>query len=130
VSALCLGYYFIPATFTIMHSRTAAAAFSHHTPTVSAEREDGSTPGVRVTWNTTAPPECVASVTVEFSLSRTMSGMESYETTNTSQTQVIVTGLQCGTTYYIRVIVTGVLSLGTVASNQVQVHVGGKSLHV
>ena len=41
--------------------------------------------------------------------------------------EVIQTGLQCGTTYYIRVVVTGELSLGTlVSSNQVQVLVGGK----
>ena len=32
-----------------MHS---AANFSLHTVTVSAEREDGPTPGARVTWST------------------------------------------------------------------------------
>jgi len=108
----------------------AADGFSLHTVTASAESVDGSTPGVRVTWSRTAPPVCVASVTVLFRTSISGSVVRSYTTTNTSQTQVIVTGLQCGTTYYIRVIVTGVLSLGTVASNQVQVLVGGKSLHV
>ena len=104
----------------------AAVEFAHLTVTVSAEREDFSTPGARVTWNTTVPPECVASVRVEFRHSRTMSGVRSYTTTNTSQTEVIQTDLQCATTYYIRVVVTGVLSLGTLSSNQVQVLVGGK----
>ena len=86
---------------------------------------DCSTPGVRVTWSTAAPPECVASVTVEFRTSISGSVVRSYTTTNTSQTEVIQTGLQCATTYYIRVAVTGVPSLG-ILSNQVQVVVGGK----
>ena len=89
---------------------------------MSAVREDGPTPGARVTWSTTVPPECVASVTVEFSSG---SVVRSYTTTNTSETEVIQTGLQCGTTYNITVVVTGVASLnGTVTSNTVQV--GGK----
>jgi len=81
----------------------AAAYFSLLTVTVSAEREDGSTPGARVTWSTTAPPECVASVTVEFRTSSHGSVVSSYTTTNTSETEVIQTGLWCETTYYIRV---------------------------
>ena len=95
---------------------------------MSVVREDGSTPGARVTWSTTAPPECVASVTVEFRTRSMLSGdvVRSYTTTNTSGTEVIQTGLQCGTTYYIRVVVTGVASRGTVSSNQVEVIVGGK----
>jgi len=108
----------------------AGADFSLHTVTVSAERVDGSTPGARVTWSTTIPPECVASVTVEFRTSSSGSVVRSYTTTNTSETEVIQTGLQCPTTYYIRVVVVGVLSLGTLSSKQVQVLVGGKSLHV
>ena len=100
-----------------------AADYSECTVTVSAVREDGSTPGARVTWSTTVPPECVASVTVEF---RSWSVVRSYTTTNTSETEVIQTGLQCGTTYYIRVVVTGVASLGALCSNQVQVLFGGK----
>ena len=84
------------------------------------------TPGARVTWSTTVPPECVASVTVEFSTSSRGSVVRSYTTTNTSETEVIQTGLQCDTTYYIRVEVTGVASLGTLNSNQVPVRVGGK----
>ena len=101
----------------------AAADYSLRTVTVSAEREDGPTPGARVTWNTTVPPECVASVTVEFS---SESVVISYTTTSTSETEVIQTGLQCDTIYYIRVVVTGVASLGTVTSNQVQVYFEGK----
>ena len=51
--------------------------------------------------------------------------VRSYTTTNTSETEVIQTGLQCFTIYYIRVTVIGVQSLGTVDSS-VQVLVGGK----
>jgi len=101
----------------------AGADFSLCTVTVSAESVDGTTPGARVTWSTTVPPECVASVTVEF---RTSSENVVRSTTNTSETEVIQTGLQCATTYYIRVTVTAELSLGTLASKQVQVLVGGK----
>ena len=90
---------------------------------MSADREDGPTPGARVTWSTAVPPECVASVTVEFSSG---SVVISYTTTSTSETEVIQTGLQCDTTYYIRVVVTGVDSLGTLSSNQVQVYFEGK----
>ena len=90
----------------------AVTRFHFHTVTVlSAESVGGSTPGVRVTWNTTVPPECVASVRVEF---RTSSGgpvVAIYTTTNTSQTEVIQTGLQCATNYSIRVVVTGELRL-------------------
>ena len=107
-----------------MHS---ASDFSLHTLTVSAERVDGSTPGARVTWSTTVPPECVTSVRVEFRTSSSGSVVRSYTTTNTSETEIIQTGLQCATTYYIRVVVAGVPSLGTLTSNQVQVLVGGKA---
>ena len=107
----------------IMH---AAADYSWRTVTVSAERKDGSTPGARVTWSTTVPPECVASVTVEFRTSSSGSVVRSYTTSNTSGTEVIQTGLQCNTTYYIRVVVTGVASLGALSSDPVQVVVGGK----
>ena len=108
-------------TFTIH----AAADFSLCLPTVSAVREDGPTPGARVTWSTTVPPECVASVRVEFRTSSSGSVVRSYTPTSTSETEVIQTGLQCDTTYYIRVVVTGVTSLCTVNSNQVQL-IGGK----
>ena len=113
--------------FSIMH---AAADFSLHTLTVSAVSVDGSTPGAKVTWSTTAPPGCVASVRVDFRTSNQSKGsvVRSYTTTNTSETEVIQTGLQCNTTYYIRVEVTVVASLSTVENNQVQVLalVGGK----
>jgi len=49
-----------------------------------------------------------------------------YTTTNTSETEVIQTRLQCNTTYYFRVVVAGVHSLGTRESNEIQVLVGGK----
>ena len=90
----------------------------------------GSTPGVRVTWNTTVPPECVASVMVEFRTSSRGSVVATY-TTNTSQTEVIQTGLQCATNYYTRVVVTGEITApsGTKMLSprhpDVQVPVGG-----
>ena len=104
--------------FTIIH---AAADYSLCTVTVSAERVYGSTPGARVTWSTTVPPGCVASVTVEFRTSTSGSVVRSYTTASASETEVIQTGLQCATTYYIRVVVTGVASFGILSSNQVQV---------
>ena len=55
-----------------------------------------------------------------------MSGVRSYTTTNTSETEVIQTGLQCFTFYYIRVAVTGVLSLGTLTSQVELLIVGGE----
>ena len=85
---------------------------------------DGSTPAARVTWNTTVPPECVTSVRVEFRTSGLGPVVATYTTTNTSQTEVIQTGLQCGTNYYINVVVTGVTSDGvrpTASSRQVQI---------
>ena len=89
---------------------------------------NGSTAGVRVTWNTTLPPECVAFVRVVFRRSPVGAVVTSYTTTNTSGTQVIQSPLQCGTPYYIRVFVTAVQRLGGVQrqSIQEQVVVGGK----
>ena len=114
----------------------AVTQFHFFTVTVSAESVGGSTPGARVTWNTTTlPPECVTSVRVEF---RTISSggpvVANYTTTNTSQTEIIQTGLQCSTSYYIRVVVTGeVRPLGGMTAtvmlssrSDVQVFVGGK----
>ena len=109
-----------------IHHLHAAAEFSLHTVIVSAERVDGPTPGARVSWNTTVPPECVASVTVEFTPSSPGSVVRSYTATNTSETEVIQTGLQCATTYYIRVVVAGALSLGTLSGSQVEVVFEGK----
>ena len=47
----------------------AVTQFHFFNVTVSAESVGGSSPGARVTWNTTVPPECVKSVRVEFRLS-------------------------------------------------------------
>ena len=88
----------------------------------------GSTPAVRVTWNTTAPPECVVSVTVVFRHSPVGSVVTSYTTNNTSGTQVIQSPLQCATDYYVRVFVVGLQRWGGIQlqSVQKQVVVGGK----
>ena len=104
--------------------------FHFSTVTVSAESVGGSTPGVRVTWSTTLPPECVASVTVNFRTSSRGPVVATYTTTNTSQTEFIQTGLQCATSYYITVVVTGETSdvHPTLNSRQVQVLVGGKEI--
>ena len=75
--------------------------------TLSVESVVGSTPGVRVTWNTTVPPDCVTSVKVEFRTSSRGPAVATHTTTNTSQTEIIQTGLQCATNYYVRVVVTG-----------------------
>jgi len=109
----------------------AAADFSLHTITVRAERVEGSTPSARVTWST-AVPECVASITVEFKDSSRWGIWRSYTTANASETAFTVltgtvqTGLQCAAYYYVRVIVTGVFSLGTLSSNSMPVIVGGE----
>ena len=92
-------------TSIFMH---AVSQFHFFIVIARAESVGGSTPGVRVTWSTTVPPECVTSVTVEF---RTIGSrgpvVANYTTTNTSQTEVIQTGLRCATYYYTRVVVTG-----------------------
>ena len=85
----------------------------------------GSTPGARVTWSTTLQPECVTSVKVEFRNESYGPVVATYTTTNTSQSEVIQTGLQCATVYYIDVIITGNPEVVT-ASRQIQVLVGGK----
>ena len=115
----------------------AVTEFHFSTVTVSAESVGGSTPGARVTWNTTVPPECVAAVRVEFRTSSHILApvVATYNTTNTSQTEVIQTGLQCITYYYVRVIITGdirtpggipVTPMLSPAHSDVQVLVGGK----
>ena len=109
----------------------AGAQFELSTVTVGAVSLNSSTPTARVTWNTTIPPECVTSVTVEFRTDRLGSVVANYATTNTSQTEIIQTGLRCATNYYIRVVVTGAASDGlrvTLSSSQVQVLVGGKEI--
>ena len=106
-----------------------AARFSRSNVTVRAESVDGPTPAARVTWSTTAP-ECVASVRVDF---RTASSavVATYNTTNTSQTEVIQTDLQCATNYFITVVVTGVILDGvhpTLNSSPFQVLIGGNEI--
>ena len=113
----------------------AVTQFHFFTVTASAESVGGSTPGARVTWNTAVPPECVTSVRVEFRTSSSQGPVvANYTTTNTSQTGVIQTGLQCGTNYYIRMMVTGDIRPphGMTATpmlsskSDVQIFVGGK----
>ena len=96
---------------------------------MSAESVGGSIPGARVTWNTTAPPECVLSVKVVFRRSTHGSEVTSYTTTNTSGTQVIQSPLECATEYYVRVYVIAEserLDDLQLQSSQMRVVVGGK----
>ena len=110
----------------ISSAGTAAAEFSvGKTVTMSLESVNGS---VRVTWSTTIPPECVASVRVEFRTSSKGPVVANYTTNNTSQTEIVQTGLQCGTYYYIAVNVTGETSDSlhpTLGSRTMQVAVSG-----
>ena len=115
----------------------AVTQFHFFDVTVSAESVGGSTPGVRVTWRTTVPPECVTYVTVEFRTSNLGPVVASSTTTNASQTEIIQTGLRCSTNYYIRVVVTGEVRLpgGMTVTPMlsprhpdVQVLVGGKGI--
>ena len=83
--------------------------------------------GVRVTWNITVPAECVALVRVKFKLSAQGDLVSTYNTTNVSETEVIQTGLQCGTKYYIRVVADLKEQTGTLKNPHVkEVFVGGK----
>ena len=102
---------------------------------MSAESVGGSTPGVRVAWNTTVPPECMTSVRVNFQTTPTGGFAAAYTTTNVSQTEIIQTGLQCGASYYVRVVVSGnptgyqgVPLEQFLLSNQVRVFIGGKEI--
>ena len=113
----------------LVHS-LAAAQLSLSTVTVSAESVDGPTPVAKVTWNTSAPTECVTSVTVNFRTSSRGPVIASNTTNNASETEIIQTGLQCTTYYYIRVVVTGAPSDGVhvmKSSRAVKVLVGGKN---
>ena len=78
-----------------------------------------------MTWNTTVPPECVAFVTVQFRTSILGPAVATYTTTNTSQTEVIQTGLQCGTDFYITVTVNSTIEIqsrmNATRSSQMQV---------
>ena len=112
----------------------ADAQFLSSNLTVRAESVGGSTPGARVTWNTTLPAECVTSVTVNFRTTTNGVLAAANTTTNTSQTEVIQTNLQCGTNYNVRVFITGEPTFQGVPlqqyllSNQVRVFIGGKEI--
>ena len=96
---------------------------------MSAEGVNGS---VGVAWNITAPPECVASVRVEFRTRPDVRqpAVSTNTTNNASQTALIQTDLQCGSFYYVNLVVTGKSLDGIrpkVSSRQVQVELpGGK----
>ena len=110
----------------LVHSLAAAHFSLSTTVTVNAESVDYSTPAVRVTWRTTASPECVASVTVEFRTSSTGPVVTSNTTNNASQTEIIQSGLECATNYHISVVVAGQPG-GTRSGPVLQVFVGGKA---
>ena len=99
-----------------------------------AESVGASTPGARVTWNTTIPPECVTSVRVNFRTIPNRVLAAANTITNISQTEIIQTGLRCGASYYVRVIVSGEPTHKGVpleqflSSNQVQVSIGGREI--
>ena len=80
-----------------------AAQFALNSVNVSAENVDGPAPVVRVTWNTTVPPQCVTSVRVDFRTSGHGPVAATYTTNDTSGTAVVQTGLRCDTNYYITV---------------------------
>ena len=120
--------YAIAAFCIITHT---AGQFLLSTVTVNAANVRGfSTPAARVTWSTTIPHECVASVRVDFRTSSRGLVVATNTTNSTSQTEVIQTGLQCTTYYYITVVVTWTMvvdgSHPTLSSRKVQVTVGGK----
>ena len=97
---------------------------------MNAESVDGPTPAARVTWSTAIPPECVASVRVEFRTgSQSGPVVANYTTSNASQTEFIQTDLQCTTNYYIRAVVTGTDGSHPTLSSR-QVLVGGKRSYV
>ena len=110
----------------------AVLQFTRSTVTVRAESVSGSSPGARVTWSTTLPPECVTSVTVNFRTTTNRVLAATNTTANTSRTEIIQTGLQCGASYNIKVVVIGEPTYQGVPleqhllSNQVQVFIGGK----
>ena len=108
------------------------AQFLVSTVTVSAESVDNlATPAARVTWSTTVQPECVTSVRVDFRTNSHGAVVATYNTTNTSQTEVIQTDLQCTTDYFITVVVTGVIFNGihpTLSSRSTQVFIGGNKI--
>ena len=119
-------------THTAAHFSLYTVAVSAESVAVGTENMNSSTHGARVTWNTTIPPECVTSVTVEFRTSSHGPVVTTNSTTNRSQTELIQTGLQRAIIYYINVILyfnTGDIPDGvrpTLRSRQEQVCIGGK----
>ena len=109
----------------------ADAQFRSFNLTVSVESVGGTTPAGRVTWNTALPPECVTSVLVNFKNNIGVV-VATNTTTDASQTEVIQTGLRCGTSYKIEVVVSGkptyegVPFLQILSSNEVRLFIGGK----
>ena len=114
------------------HNTYIAGQFGLSTITVNAESVDGSSPGARVTWSTAIPSECVTSLQVDFrAQSQFGTPVATYNTTNTSQTEFIQTGLQCTTNYFITVVFTGLTSEGirpTLSSSPFEVLIGGKEI--
>ena len=113
----------------------ADAEFRSFSLIVSTESVGGSIPGVRVTWSTALPPECVTSVTVNFRTTTNGVLVATYTTNSTeSPTKISQTGLQCATSYYIRVVVAGearyqgVLLEQFLSSSPVRVFVRGKEI--
>ena len=85
---------------------------------MSAVRKDDGSPGAKVKWNTTIPPECISSVTVQ-------SQYIDYTPPNIMQTdEANLSGLLCDVMYNFRVTVRLPSSIA-VTSNDVSVHVGG-----
>lgn len=86
---------------------------------MSAVRKDDGSPGAKVKWNITIPPECISSVTV-YSLYKAH-----HTPPNIMQTdEATLSGLLCDTMYNFRVTVR--LRSGTaVTSHSMSVHVGG-----
>ena len=127
----------LPFLFAKIIFTLADAQFRSSNLTVHAESVGGSTPGARVTWSTTLPAECVTSVSVNFRTTTNGVLVATNTTTNTSQTEIIQTGLQCGTNYNVRVFITGKPRYQGVPidqlllSNQVRVFIGGnETVHV
>ena len=99
---------------------------------MTAENVRGfSTPAARVTWSTTVPPQCVTSVRVEFRISTQGDVVTTNTTNDTSETEIIQTGLQCDTNYYITVVVTGATSDGgRFTPNGVQVTLNSRQVQM
>ena len=97
----------VPSLLPEIFLTHAVLQFTRSTVTVSAVSVSGSSPGARVTWRMIVPPECVTSVSVNFRATSNGVLVASNTTTNISATEIIQTGLQCGVSYNIRVVVTG-----------------------